>query len=340
MQQAVITENVLINYINQPFKSKLMKLSIKHFAAFAVIMIAMLCLVVGCHAQNLVLNGGFENTAADSLTFYPNLNNGQFNSKMKDCNAIGTAGQIDIVPYYGYGYFPPSSGHCIALDVSQDASKYDALTMKLWQCVQSGKDYFLECWCSGEVNTANHATPLTFGISTTNNSLGTTVATFPAPPNYLWTRYFAIVTAPNNGQYLTIKASGLMYERWTAIDSITLTELTSLPITLLYFNGHAEQAANVLQWKTAQEINNDYFILYKGADLKAMMPLAKVYPLADHYYSVIDVSPFDISYYTLRQVGYDAEVDSCGTVAVQNIKKKKTINITTGQEERLWKSHL
>jgi hypothetical protein len=83
-----------------------------------------------------------------------------------------------------------------------------------------------------------------------------------------------------------------------------------LPIQLLNFNGKYQDNTVVLQWKTASELNNDYFGVERSANGLDFVLLYKV-PGAGttaqlNSYSFTDEGPLaGINYYRLRQADYD-----------------------------------
>jgi len=55
----------------------------------------------------------------------------------------------------------------------------------------------------------------------------------------------------------------------------TLVSPSTLPISLLYFNGLNEQSYNSFSWSTSTEINNDYFTLEKTTDALNFIAIEK-----------------------------------------------------------------
>ncbi len=78
---------------------------------------------------------------------------------------------------------------------------------------------------------------------------------------------------------------------------------TSLPVELLYFNING----NILEWSTASEINNDYFIIEKSVDTKCWSEYSVVNGngnsnrIINYNYTVIEGY-----YYRLSQIDFDA----------------------------------
>jgi subtilisin-like proprotein convertase family protein len=85
-----------------------------------------------------------------------------------------------------------------------------------------------------------------------------------------------------------------------------------LPVNLLYFAGNCEENEVLLNWKTATEINNDYFIIEKSADTEVFRQIGSLEgagnSISERTYQFIDIDPYDESYYRLKQVDYNGDV--------------------------------
>ncbi len=88
--------------------------------------------------------------------------------------------------------------------------------------------------------------------------------------------------------------------------------VSSLPVELNYFSASAlpEQQVEV-EWTTASEINNDYFVVEKSANNKTFEEAGKIKGAGNSTsslnYSFVDEKPYlsPVSYYRLKQVDYD-----------------------------------
>jgi hypothetical protein len=95
---------------------------------------------------------------------------------------------------------------------------------------------------------------------------------------------------------------------------------TPQPITLLTFNATANEEVVNVDWSTASEINNDYFVVERSINAKNFESVSTVKGAGTHNglleYSVIDNNPYNgISYYRLKQVDVD------GTSTYSSIKE-------------------
>jgi len=115
---------------------------------------------------------------------------------------------------------------------------------------------------------------------------------------------------------------------------------TVLPITLADFKAVAADDKVTVEWKTATEINNDYFTVERSADGWDYAPLMKVKgagnstePLS---YSINDDSPLPgTSYYRLRQTDFDGRIAVFPPVAV-NAKKALVYLSATGNKLKVY----
>ena len=106
----------------------------------------------------------------------------------------------------------------------------------------------------------------------------------------------------------------------------------TLPIDLLSFNAIADDGVVLIDWKTASEENNDYFIVERSKDRVSVEQLAIVNGVGSsidiNEYSSIDNNPYSgNSYYRLTQVDYDGKSVSYDWVAVNVNKKEPQLSV-------------
>jgi hypothetical protein len=112
-------------------------------------------------------------------------------------------------------------------------------------------------------------------------------------------------------------------EEWW-LDNFLLEEIDycdPLPITLLSFTGKEESGRTRLDWKTASEINNDYFIIERSTDGIYWNEIIRTNGAGSSQlvlsYTEYDFSPFaGINYYRLTQVDYDGQSETFNIIAV------------------------
>jgi hypothetical protein len=116
------------------------------------------------------------------------------------------------------------------------------------------------------------------------------------------------------------------------IDDILITETApiSLPISLLYFNVTSVGSYNRVNWSTASEFNNDYFLLDKSLDGYYFVPVVKVDGVFNStsqlYYEVCDYILYNgILYYRLKQVDINGDETVFDIISVDNRLKVSPI---------------
>lgn len=106
----------------------------------------------------------------------------------------------------------------------------------------------------------------------------------------------------------------------------------SLPVQLLSFEGYNYKGGNKLLWKTASEINNDYFIVQKSTDTKTYTDLGIIDGNGNSNttieYDFIDESSTDeLSYYRLKQIDFDGKYKYSKIIVLQLSNGDQEINI-------------
>ena len=121
---------------------------------------------------------------------------------------------------------------------------------------------------------------------------------------------------------------------------IALSDPSSLPIELLYFNGVSNGRNNFLFWETASEINCSHFNIQKSFDGDYWENLVTINGSGNSNtkikYKVTDynVKP-TINYYRMQQVDYDGNSVTYEIISIDNRIDKKEISSMTnllGQE--------
>jgi hypothetical protein len=95
-----------------------------------------------------------------------------------------------------------------------------------------------------------------------------------------------------------------------------------LPVTLINYTSVTNSDNVTLNWATATETNNHYFIIQRSTDGTNFIDIAKVYGNGNSqtkiYYTYIDEHPIKgNSYYRLKQVDYDGKSEFHGVVSAQ-----------------------
>ncbi len=110
---------------------------------------------------------------------------------------------------------------------------------------------------------------------------------------------------------------------WTDFSQFAIAKSNvPLPIVLLYFDAKCNGEDIVLNWATAQEINNSYFTILKSTDAKYFYPVAKIDGAGNssepiHYSYVDNFSSYSGNiYYKLVQTDFDGKYSESNIIAV------------------------
>lgn len=139
---------------------------------------------------------------------------------------------------------------------------------------------------------------------------GSSLWEFPFQPNQSFT--------PGNPNSVQINDyTGFNSGNWWTI----VGETTPLPVTLLEFTAQKKQDRVKLNWSTASEINNDYFIVDRTRNQTDFKFIARVESAGNgnniRHYEAWDNNPVPgLQYYHLRQYDLDGSMVSYGPVAI------------------------
>lgn len=99
-----------------------------------------------------------------------------------------------------------------------------------------------------------------------------------------------------------------------------------LPVNLLSFTGENQELVNVLEWKTASEMNNDYFTLERSEDGINFEPIGTIQGAGNssqtlHYQFIDQLETWNPEpatlYYRLKQTDYDGRYEYSNIIAVE-----------------------
>ena len=174
----------------------------------------------GMPAQGF-LNGSFENNTAGA-TDQINLGNAGFNGFMANTNAFGTAGNMDIIRTATWG---GSGAQHLTWYVALTGNGTDVMAMSLCAPLVAGTTYTISFW--DRKDPGYPAFPIQISLSTTNNTIGTTIYTAPvAPTNNVWTQRTFSFVAPNNGQFIVVTQNGGGTGSWVHVDNFVMNNST------------------------------------------------------------------------------------------------------------------
>src|SRR5690606_34670389 len=165
---------------------------------------------------------------------------------------------------------------------------------------------------AGGANTINEANLQAQRFNPTQGS-GVPTCPFPAPPpgpgGHWEGLLFGTVNTTTDRVNNAVISSADFFKDWILVDNST-----PLPVTLLNFEVDCENGFTVLNWSTASEINNDYFVIEKSTDAINLSPIATVQGNGNSNtvlsYTYTDETPnYAITYYRLKQVDFDGKFE-------------------------------
>jgi len=197
----------------------------------------------------------------------------------------------------------------------------------------AGNEYYIHfdgdggAECDYELSFSSGAQLLAVNATSTTACAGSpaTLSVTPADPatNYTWTDNFgnsypnssSIVVNPNvnTSYYVQVEGCQNLY------DTIDITTCAILPIELLGFSAECKNDYALLQWQTASEINNDYFILEKSSDGFNFSPIGMVDGAGNSStvksYSFQDFESMQgAAYYRLTQIDFNGDQSSSNVI--------------------------
>lgn len=129
------------------------------------------------------------------------------------------------------------------------------------------------------------------------------------------------------GNIFTVTGVNFQHNDFFTIGSTDLT-VTPLPVELTSFTGSYEQPVVALSWKTASELNNNYFTLERSASGVQFEEVAKIpgsgTTSTAHQYQYVDPLPFPKeTYYRLKQTDFNGDFEYSQIIRVETGKEPK-----------------
>jgi hypothetical protein len=117
-----------------------------------------------------------------------------------------------------------------------------------------------------------------------------------------------------------------------AIDYLRIKSDTPLPINLQSFNAKKERENVMLDWATATEINNEYFLIEHSIDGRQFNEVGMVEGAGNSTnlleYKFLHESPFSgVNYYRLQQVDFDGKFSYSPIVEVEIKSESDKLNV-------------
>jgi len=109
-------------------------------------------------------------------------------------------------------------------------------------------------------------------------------------------------------------------------DTINIDICSILPVNLLGFTATCNENYSLIEWQTASEINNDYFVLEKAANDMIFVPITTINgngnsSIINHYSFQDFSSNYNPTYYRLTQVDFDGNKEEFGVITLNNCEK-------------------
>jgi Secretion system C-terminal sorting domain len=126
---------------------------------------------------------------------------------------------------------------------------------------------------------------------------------------------------PGNQYFLMVSRFGTNTGNFNLSISGYSNCATPLPIELVYFDGYAQGSKNRLVWKTASEINSNYFEIEKSLDANNFTTIGRVQAAGNSIslkdYSFDEHNPYQgVTYYRLKQIDYNGQYEYSGIIAI------------------------
>lgn len=136
------------------------------------------------------------------------------------------------------------------------------------------------------------------------------------------TYFGTLPTSTGSNVTITLSANTLFTPTPTPPDFTGVCgSIVLLPVELTSFTGHCRNQDNILQWETASEHNNDYFLVEKMSANGDFEVVAKVDGVGNsnhtsNYEWIDDDNSGTVNYYRLHQVDYDGRSTTFNAIAV------------------------
>lgn len=243
-----------------------------------VLLLIVLWAFAGRGYSQAFLNGDFESTTSPAFCSwgYINISNAFFTANMSNSFGFGPGESLDIM-HTTCAWGPAQNGsYFVGFDFNSTNPIHNAFSMQLSTPLTTGATYTISFADKGDPCCVPPG-PVEITLSTVNNAIGTTIFTGPAPTVGVWNVRNFTFNAPNNGQFITIRALTPGY--WTQVDNFRF--VTPLPaMEKLNFSGRAIENRNVLYWKIEDETNIKHYSIERsvnGSKFKEIKSVANSY---------------------------------------------------------------
>lgn len=230
------------------------------------------------------LNGDFESTTCPASCSWAciNIPNATFTSSLSNSVGFGSQNELDIM-HTSCSWGPAQSGnYFVCLAGSTGGTSYDAFSTQLTVPLVTGNTYTISY--ADKAYSGYDATPIEIGLSTVNNAIGTPIFTSPVPSYGIWNIRTFSFNAPNNGQFITVRAVGY---RWSHVDNfqfvVPLPAMDKLQLSVQSIDKNA-----VIVWKLEDETDIKQYIIERSVNGSVFEEIKKIDCTYSKMYEVQD----------------------------------------------------
>ncbi len=228
---------------------------------------------------------------------------------------VGTGGQNWTAEFSGSN---PNNGQTIDIVTNPQYGEMTGTTVNgSWVITSSG------------VNTAT----VVLGIQThldVQDLADVRVAIYDGPTPNEWVNLGGTTTGTESDGTVTSQSIANFSSRTFSLGGVGVS---ALPVELISFEGQVINSKVVLDWSTAQEINNDYFEIQRSMDGRNFETIGSINGSGNSdvkiSYSFTDQLPYlGISYYRLNQIDFDGAFEYSKVILINNTSLRDGIEVT------------
>jgi hypothetical protein len=210
------------------------------------------------------LNGDFETTTCPAFCDwgYINISNPFFSANMSNSFGFGPGGSIDIM-HTTCTWGPAQNGnYFVGFDFNSTSPSHNAFSMQLSTPLTTGASYTISFADKGHPCCVPPG-PVELTLSTVNNAIGTTIFVGPNPTVAAWNVRTFTFNAPNNGQFITVRALSPGF--WTQVDNFRF--ITPLPaMDNLQLSAKNIGTNTLVSWKLEDETDIKQYIVERSVN--------------------------------------------------------------------------
>ena len=292
--------------------------------------------------------GGASDGGSEKWYQPQTVGSGQWRSTTKRLvtTASGISPNEGVLMAYGPAFGDPANGY-VMYEAGHDLDGNGTIIEKI-AAQRAFFNFVLLSGITKQLTISSYTIPNSFKSSETK-AVSATIASGTAPYTYSWTSTIggsftngntasANYTAPNSSTDIT----GIL--KCTVVDACSRKNFISqpisvssntLPITLININAMEQNGNVIINWKTASEINNDYFTIERGVNGYDFLEIGKLDGSGNSTheisYSFTDSHPLIAdNYYRLLQTDYNGKFKIFSTLHVTIDSQKGITNAILG----------